>query len=70
MITNLNLFIRLGVSILLFVNNILIISKRQQVDTAKAKILKYKKGKDLKAIDIFVRFQIEHNQKERIIKIY
>jgi hypothetical protein len=34
----------------------LIVGKRQQVDSVKAKILKQQKGKDLKAVDIFVGF--------------
>jgi uncharacterized membrane protein len=37
---DLNLFIREGVSILLFVNNILIVGERKQVNTIKFKILK------------------------------
>ena len=51
-----NLFTGHRVSILLFVDNMLIVSKRQQVDTVKAKILKQWKGKDLKAVDTFVGF--------------
>jgi uncharacterized membrane protein len=38
--SNLNLFIREGVSILLFVNDMLIVSARKQVDIIKFKILK------------------------------
>jgi hypothetical protein len=48
----------------------LIVDKRQQVDTVKAKILKQWKDKDLKAVDIFVGFQIVYNHKEHTIKIH
>ena len=51
-----NLFTGHRVSILLFVDDMLIVGKRQQVDTVKAKILKQWKDKDLKAVDIFVGF--------------
>jgi Reverse transcriptase (RNA-dependent DNA polymerase) len=65
-----NLFVGLGVSLLLFVDDMLIVGKRPQVDAVKAKILKQWKGKDLKAVDTFVGFQIERNRKERTIKIH
>jgi hypothetical protein len=65
-----NLFTGHGVSILLFVDDMLIVGKRQQVDTMKAKILKQWKGKDLKAVDTFVGFQIVRNRKERTLTIH
>ena len=65
-----NLFTGYGVSILLFVDDMLIVGKRQQVDTMKAKILKQWKGKDLKAVDTFVGFQIVRNRKERTLTIH
>jgi hypothetical protein len=51
-----NLFVGHGVSILLFVDDMLIVGKRLQVDQMKVKILKQWKGKDLKAVDTFVGF--------------
>ena len=36
----------------------------------KVKILKQWKGKDLKAVDTFVGFQIERDRKERTLKIH
>jgi hypothetical protein len=39
-VADLNLFVGLRVFILLFVNDMLIVGKRQQVDAIKAKILK------------------------------
>jgi hypothetical protein len=65
-----NLFTGHGVSILLFVDDMLIVGKKQQVDTVKAKILKQWKGKDLKAVDTFVGFQIVRNRKERTLTIH
>jgi hypothetical protein len=40
------------------------------MDAIKAKILKQWKGKDLKAVDTFVGFQIVQNRKERTLKIH
>ena len=65
-----NLFTGHGVFILLFVDDMLIVGKRPQVDAIKAKILKQWKGKDLKAVDTFVGFQIVRNRKERTFKIH
>ena len=53
---NLNLFIRNKVYILLFVNNILIIGKRQHLNIIKIRIIKEWKCKDLGPIEVFIGF--------------
>jgi hypothetical protein len=64
-----NLFTGQGVSILLFVDDMLITGKRAQVDRIKARILKQWKGKDLKAVKVFVGFQVERDRQNRRLKI-
>jgi hypothetical protein len=58
-----NLFIRNRVFVLLFVDNILIIGKRDDVDKMKKRILKEGKGKDLGPIDCFIGFEITRNRR-------
>ena len=45
--------------ILLFINNILFIGKRREVNIIKAKILKEWRRKDLGITKVFIGFQIE-----------
>ena len=61
--SNLNLFIRNGVFLLLFINNIMVIGKRQDVNKIKACILKEQDGKDLGLIEYFIRFKIIRDRK-------
>ena len=51
-----NLFIREGIYILLFVNDMLIVSAQKQVDIIKFKILKQWDSKDLSLAKVFVGF--------------
>ena len=54
--TNPNLFIGNKVYILLFVNNILIVGKRQHLNIIKIRILKEWRYKDLGPIEVFIGF--------------
>jgi len=54
--TNPNLFIGNKVYILLFVNNILIIGKRQYLNIIKTRILREWRCKDLGPIEVFIGF--------------
>jgi len=54
--TNPNLFIENEVYILLFVNNMLIIGKRQYLNITKIKILREWRCKDLGPIEVFIGF--------------
>jgi len=65
-----NLFIGKGVFILLFVDDMLMIGNREQVDSMKAQIMKRWDCKDLSPAEVFVGFQIERNRKLCSIKIY
>ena len=65
-----NLFTGCGVSILLFVDDMLICGKRQDVDTVKAMIRKEWKSKDLGPVEVFVGFQIQRDRKKHTIKIH
>ena len=65
-----NLFIRKGVYILLFVDDMLVIGKRAQVNEIKAKIAKKWKCKDLGLAEIFVGFQIKRDRLNQTIQIY
>ena len=65
-----NLFIGEGVSILLFVDDMLIVGARKQVDIIKFKILKQWDGKDLSPAEVFVGFQIERDHTNRTLKIH
>ena len=67
--SNLNLFIRNGVFLLLFIDNIMVIRKRQDVDKIKACILKEWDGKDLGLIECFIRFKIIRDRKNRSLII-
>lgn len=58
------------VFILLFVDDMLIIGKRSQVDTIKAQILEQWKSKDLGPVDTFVGFQIQRNRQKRSLHIH
>jgi hypothetical protein len=64
-----NLFVRNRVFVLLFVNNMLIIGKRDDVDKMKKRILKEWKGKDLGPVDCFVGFEITRNRRNRTLTI-
>jgi energy-converting hydrogenase Eha subunit H len=55
---DLNLFVKNRVYILLFVNNMLIVSKRLEVDHVKVTIKKKWKCKDLREAKLFISFQI------------
>jgi hypothetical protein len=68
--SDLNLFIGEGVSILLFVDDMLIVGARKQVDIIKFKILKQWDGKDLGPAEVFVGFQIERDRANRTLKIH
>ncbi|KAI0999467.1 hypothetical protein K3495_g8730 [Podosphaera aphanis] len=64
-----NLFIGLGVYMLLFVDDMLIVEKRPNVDKIKASILSNWKGKDLKTAKLFVGFEIDRDRLKRSIII-
>jgi len=53
---NANLFIENKVYILLFINNMLIIGKRQHLNIIKIRILKEWRYKDLGPIEVFIDF--------------
>jgi len=53
---NPNLFIGNKVYILLFINNILIIGKRQYLNITKTRILREWRCKDLGPIEVFIGF--------------
>jgi hypothetical protein len=65
-----NLFIGRGVYVLLFVDDMLIIGNRKQVDIIKGQINRLWKCKDLKAASIFVGFQIERDRQNRTLRIH
>jgi hypothetical protein len=64
-----NLFVGNRVFILLFVDNILIIGKRDDVNKIKKRILKKWKGKDLGPINCFIGFEITRNRRNRTLTI-
>jgi hypothetical protein len=64
-----NLFVGNRVFILLFVDNILIIGKRDDVNKIKKRILKKWKGKDLGPINCFIGFEITRNRRNRTLII-
>jgi hypothetical protein len=59
-----------GVSILLYVDDMLVIRKRSDVDAAKALIRHKWKCKDLKEAKLFVGFQIDRDRKAKSLKIH
>ena len=65
-----NLFTGCGVFILLYVDDILIIGKREQVDKIKQKIKARWKHKDLGPVECFVGFQIHRNRRQRTLRIH
>ena len=65
-----SLYVGLGVYILLFVDDMLIIGDRFKVDHIKNKILKEWKSKDLGPVDTFVGFQIKRNRSRRLLHIH
>ncbi|KAI0994011.1 hypothetical protein K3495_g14171 [Podosphaera aphanis] len=65
-----NLFIGLGVYVLLFVDDMLIVGERSKVDNVKNKILTKWKGKDLREAKIFVGFQLERDRNSRTIRVH
>jgi len=65
-----NLFVRNGIYILLFVNDILIISKRLEVDHVKVTIKKKWKCKDLGEAKLFTSFQIQRNRTAKSLRIH
>jgi hypothetical protein len=75
-----NLFVRRGVSILLYVDDMLVVGKRSDFDAAKALIrhkwkckalIRHKwKCKDLKEAKLFVGFQIDRDRKAKSLKIH
>jgi len=54
--TNLNLFIENKVYILLFINDMLIVGKRQYLNIIKIRILREWRCKDLGSIEVFIGF--------------
>ena len=64
-----NLFVRNRVFVLLFINNMLIVGKRDDVDKMKKRILKEWKGKDLGPVNCFVRFEITRNKRKHTLII-
>ena len=67
---NSNFFVKNRVYILLFVNNMLIISKRLKVDYVKVTIKKKQKYKDLREAKLFISFQIQRNRTAKSLYIY
>jgi hypothetical protein len=65
-----NLFIGNSIYIPLYVDDMQIIGKRQQVDEVKAKIYKLWKYKEIEKADIFVGFQIERDRPNRRLRIH
>jgi hypothetical protein len=65
-----NLFVGKGVLILLYVDDMLVVGKRSDVDAAKALIGHKWKCKDLKEAKLFVGFQIDRDRKAKSLKIY
>ena len=65
-----NLFLRIGVFLMLFVNDMLIISNRGDVNSTKRSINNKWVCEDLGEAKIFVGFQIERNRAQRTIKIH
>jgi histone deacetylase 1/2 len=65
-----NLFIGRGVYILLFVDDMLIIGNRKQVDSIKHEIHRLWNCQDLKAASIYVGFQIERDRQNRTLRIH
>ena len=64
-----NLFIRNRVFLLLFVDDMMVIRKRQDVNKIKAHILKEWDGKDLGPTECFVGFKIIRDRKNRTLTI-
>jgi hypothetical protein len=58
-----NLFIRNRVFLLLFIDDIIVIGKRQDIDKIKARILKEWDGKDLGPAEYFIGFEIIRDRK-------
>ncbi|KAI1001348.1 hypothetical protein K3495_g6851, partial [Podosphaera aphanis] len=65
-----NLFIGKGIFLLLFVDDMLIVGNRLNVDKMKETILKEWKGKDLKATNTFIGIQIKRDRENRKIHIH
>jgi len=65
-----NLFIRNGVYILLFVDDMLVIGKRSEVDHVKATIKKKWKCKDLGEAKLFIGFQIQRDRTAKSLRIH
>ena len=65
-----NLFIGMGVFLLLVVDDILIISKRDDVELIKSKIRSKWVCEDLTTAKTFVGVQIERNRRRRTLKIH
>jgi hypothetical protein len=65
-----NLFSGRGIFLPIFVDDMLTIGPRADVDKVKQEIYKRWKCKDLGPADLFVGFQIERNRKERSLKIH
>ena len=67
---DLNLFIGNRVYILLFIDNMMIIRKMDNIQQVKAKIAKEQKCEDLRPAKVFVRFQIIRDRLNQTIQIY
>ncbi|RAL68311.1 hypothetical protein DID88_007041 [Monilinia fructigena] len=65
-----NLFIRKGLYVLLYVDDLLIIGNRINVDSMKKTISSKWKCKDLGETSIFLGIQIERNRRDRSLKIH
>ena len=67
---NPNLFIGNKVYILLFVNDMLIAGKRQDLNITKTRILREWRCKDLGPAEVFVGFQIDRDRTNRTLKLH
>ena len=65
-----NLFVKNGVYILLFVDDMLIIGKRLEVDHVKVTIKKKWRCKDLGEAKLFIGFQIQRNRTAKSLRIH
>jgi len=67
---NLNLFIKKGIYILLYIDNLLIIENYININIIKKIISNKWKYKDLDKISIFLNIQIKQNRQNQSLKIY
>lgn len=65
-----NLFVGRGVMILLFVDDMLICGKKEEVAKVKKEILEHWDGKDLGPVDTFVGFEVERDRVNKKLRIH